>query len=122
MELDHHAKRRRLPNANAKSEHNAGNHADTVSDAIVSADYHRVEHADDHAAQLGLVQQRHGPHRQQLLESVYHELLRRASNLLQRDLGLLRDRTSDWSGRHSASDGATAYQQPDLPDRIPWLR
>jgi hypothetical protein len=49
MELEHHSRRRRLPEPDAKS----GN---TVADAVVSADYHGVEHADDHAAQLGLVQ------------------------------------------------------------------
>jgi len=70
MESNHHGKRRGLPIANAKSEHNSGNHTDTVGDAFLSADYHGIEHADDHAAELGLVQQRHRPHRQQLLESV----------------------------------------------------
>jgi hypothetical protein len=55
----------------------------TNTDTVVSAEHHGVWHADNHAAQLGLVQQRHGPHRQQLLESVQHELLRRLG-LLQR--------------------------------------
>jgi hypothetical protein len=47
-----------------------GQPGNTNPHAFMCAGYHRIEHADDHAAQLGLVQQRHGPHRQQLLESV----------------------------------------------------
>ena len=53
MELEHHSRRRRLPEPDAKSDCKSGN---TVADAVVSADCHGVEHPDDHAAQLGLVQ------------------------------------------------------------------
>ena len=65
---------------------------------------------DDHAAELGLVQQRVGPHGQQLLESVQHGDLR-GLGLIQRDLGLLRDGTSDWSWRDATGDGASVYEQ-----------
>ena len=70
MESNHHGERRGLPKPNPVGNGLAFSYSFTVSHAFVSADYHRVEHANDHAAQLGLVQQWHGPHRQQLLESV----------------------------------------------------
>src|ERR1044072_5909423 len=101
--------------ANSEPRHTPGNPPAPVADAVVPAAHHTVEHTDDHAAELGLVQQRHGPHRQQLLESVYDELLRWLE-CLQRDLGLVRDRTSYGSGRHATGDGAAAHEQPAVPD------
>jgi hypothetical protein len=73
MESNHHGERRGLPKPNPECDSQSerdGKSGDTYANAFVSADYHGVEHANDHAAELGLVQQRHGPHRQQLLESV----------------------------------------------------
>jgi hypothetical protein len=67
MESNHYGERRGLPEPNSERDSLAG---DTYADAVMCAVYHRVEHADDHATELGLVQQWHWPHRQQLLESV----------------------------------------------------
>jgi hypothetical protein len=70
MEYNLHGERPRMPEPNAKPKHNSRNHTDTYPNADVCAGYHGVEYADDYSAQFGLVQQRHRPHRQQLLESV----------------------------------------------------
>jgi hypothetical protein len=70
MESNHHGKRCRLPKPNSECDGQPERDGQPVRDAFVSADYHGIEHANDHTAELGLVQQWHGPHRQQLLESV----------------------------------------------------
>ena len=99
-----------------ESDRNGG---DTESESLVQSGDHAVEHSDDHAPQLSLVQQWSGPYGQQLLESVQH-----GGGFgwrgIQRNVGFFRDRRGDGCWRDATGDGALVYDD-EFPGWIPWI-